>query len=534
VAPRFLSIDYGTTHTAAAVWTEDRGPSLVALEDGHTAMPSAVYREDEDHTLVGAAAARAIPGQPTRGLRTPKRRLRAGWSFVELEDGEQTALPELIGDVMTYVYERASVELDAKPDRVCLTCPVAWREGGKKRKVLTAAAALAGIHHELQVVSEPEAAARQLGGDIRPGESCVVYDLGGGTCDIAVMEMKPGGLVLRGEAEEELGGEMFDEELLFALLDRMRDDDPEAADRLKAIHEDPAWTLDGEGDRLAETAGWRSCFALLSENVRAAKERLSSHERASVLLPPPVDRELAITREELEALIALSVKASVEALEACVKESGLEPRHLYLAGGSSRIPAVKRAVGSALGLEPVMADDPKGAIALGGLRVLLVPIVAEQRRQAEEKEARAAARRDQLAREERNRQARLEANKAKVRAAKHFDKFAPSVQNAVLEKLTGDEEVAFVVWCSSPFNWRVDKADGALVVTSKRLLFARHGALKGLRVESVPLESIFNLSNSWLNNKLTFSAEGKDFRVNTLVDQKPRPIVEYVSQRIKR
>jgi molecular chaperone DnaK (HSP70) len=529
MAPRFLSIDYGTTHTAAAIWSEEGGPALVRLEDGRTAMPSAVYREDDDHTLVGVAASRAIPGQPTRGLRTPKRRLRAGWSFVELEEGEQTALPELIGDVMTHVYERAAAELDANPDRVCLTCPVAWREGGKKRKLLTAAASLAGIHHELQVVSEPEAAARHLGGGISPGESCVVYDLGGGTCDIAVMEMTSDGLVLRGEAEEELGGEMFDEELLFALLDRLREDAPQAASHLNAIHEDPSWTFDGGGG-LAETVGWRTSFALLTENVRAAKERLSTHERASVLIPPPVDRELAVTREEFEALIAPSVDESVKALEGCVQGSGLDPRFLYMAGGSSRIPAVRSAIGAALGLEPVVADDPKGAIALGGLHVLLAPIEEEKRRKAREKERRAAAHREQERRAERNRQARLEKNRAAVRGHKHFNSFVKSVQDTVLENLTGDEDVAFVVWCSSPFNWRNDKPDGALVVTSQRLLIARHGAFKGLRVQSVPLSSIFGLSKSWLSNKLTFSSEGKDYRINTLVDQKPGPIVEYIKQ----
>jgi Hsp70 protein len=522
---RFLAIDFGTTQTAAALWVAGNGgATLVQFDGDRTAIPSAVFR-DGDTSLTGVAAERSLLLDPVRGLRTPKRLLRHGSSFAELGGAEPVALMELIGDVMGEVHERARAQLGAEPDRLCLTCPIAWRDGGPKRRALQGAAALAGIRAPVEVVSEPEAAARHLGADLAAGKSCVVYDLGGGTCDIAVMEMGPGGLELRAEAEQELGGETFDEELFVAVLERLADDDADASEQLWRLHEDPAWA---DGDLVA-LAAWRRCLAAVAANVRAAKERLSHRDSAAILLPGPVDREYVFTRAEFERLIATHVEETVEELEDCIRRSGLTPDAVFLAGAASQVPAVRRAVQAATGREPVLADDPKGAIALGGIRRLTAPmeqaerdrIAAERRRKAE------ASSRKQVA--ERAQQERQEANRELVRRHPVWGALAEPAKSQLVEDLRGDEEFRYLVLCvCSEDGWGT--RSNVVMITTKRCLRYKN-RIRGLLRDVTPLADLTN-PRAGLFGRLIWNLRNTSTKVtlSQLGDQSPKTIAAFIKQ----
>lgn len=344
-----LAIDFGTTATAAAVFDGDT--ELIEV-DGLARLPSLVLLGADGQPVVGAAAERQAPANPERVERTPKRRL--GDRMILL--GDQAVDPvDLVAAVLARVADEARRRQGGtEPDEVVLTHPVAWI--GPRLASLREAARRAGLG-EVALVPEPVAAAVHLSDDrIQPGDHVAVYDLGGGTFDAAVLRRTTTGFDPVGApgGDEHLGGEHFDEMLY------------DAVGRVVAARDNAGWSnLQSSEDR-----GWVRANATLRNEVRAAKEALSSTPEYTIYVPQ-VDTEVRVTREELEELVRPSLERTVDELLATIERAGLRTTDLsavYLVGGSSRMPLAARLVSERTGLVPLTWGDPKAAVALGAAR----------------------------------------------------------------------------------------------------------------------------------------------------------------------
>lgn len=362
---RLLSIDFGTSNTVAALLVDGQAPRTVTF-DTSPLLPSSVFVAADGSITVGRDAQRLARLDPARYEPNPKRRVDDG----EVLLGDRV-LP--VVDVIAAVLRVVAMEVrrqlgGAAPDEVRLTHPAQW--GATRRNVLASAARAAGLGGNLVLLPEPVAAAAQFtrlpGRTLTPGGAVAVYDLGGGTFDIAVVGRTrsagpaavEGGFTVLAEAGlADLGGLDFDQ----AILDQVG--------RMASAADPGRWQRilrpqDTSGRRAART---------LAEDVRAAKETLSRYPQTDVSLPDPfVDAHL--TRTEFEGLIRPNLLRSIEVLSGTLRSAGIAPEQLngiFLVGGSSRIPLVAGLIQDRLRVTPVTLDQPETAVALGAL---LVPV----------------------------------------------------------------------------------------------------------------------------------------------------------------
>jgi molecular chaperone DnaK len=341
-----LGIDVGTSYTAAATWRDGRA-STASLGDHSDAIPSVVLLRSDGVLLVGEAAARRGVLEPERLARGFKRRMGDPTALLL---GEEVFKPEqLTGNLIRWVVETVSAREGGAPDHVTLTCPAGW--GDVRRDLLTAAASEARLT-EVGLLTEPVAAAVHYAAleRIPVGATVAVYDFGGGTFDVAVVEKTAGGYELRGDPGglEDVGGENVDEAVMnhvAATLGR-------------------AWlTLDLEDESV------RSALAAVREAAVAAKETLSQDVEAVVpVILPGLTRQVRMTRSELESAIRVDVLKTVACLADTVESAGLDLAQLHavlLTGGSSRIPLVSELLNAELGVRTVIDAHPKYAVCLG-------------------------------------------------------------------------------------------------------------------------------------------------------------------------
>jgi molecular chaperone DnaK (HSP70) len=348
--PYQLGIDPGTTFTAAAVCrTGADGATTtepVQLGSRPGPVPSVLFVDADDTTLVGDAAERRALTDPERVVREFKRRIGDDTPLVV--GGTPHQAHDLAARLVRWVVDRVTEREGAPPERVAVTHPAAW--GPHREELLRSALARVGVA-DVVLLAEPVAAATGYASAerVEPGGAIAVYDLGGGTFDAAVVRRgQDGGFELLGRAEglDHLGGVDFDE----AVFERVRAEVPDAdVDR---------------DDPLAVSA-----FARLRRECTEAKEALSTDTEATVpVLLPGARTRVRLVRSEFEALIRGPLEETVEALARTVANAGLpagEVSAVLLAGGSSRIPLVTQLVSQELG-RPVAVDaDPKGVVATG-------------------------------------------------------------------------------------------------------------------------------------------------------------------------
>jgi len=344
-----LGVDLGTTFTAAAVSTE-QNTRMVALSS-QMVVPSLVHVASDGTIRTGSAAQEAASTDAMRGVHGHKRRLGDPTPIVVGGTGysASTLLAAQLKDVVAFVSEQEG----APPDSVVLTCPAVW--GPYRRELFEEVTRLAGLKGA-RIVTEPEAAAAHYAEERRLGDGdlVAVYDLGGGTFDTTILRVRRDGMEILGTPEgiERLGGIDFDETLLAHVdsvlrgaLSKLDPADPASAARLAAVR--------------------AACVA--------AKERLSFDTEAVIPVSlPGGDREVRITRPEFERMIQPSVQLTTEAVERMITAATLRPEDLYavlLAGGSSRIPLVARAVAESLGVPVREGLDPKFSVALGAAAI---------------------------------------------------------------------------------------------------------------------------------------------------------------------
>lgn len=349
-----LAVDFGTSNTAAAVRFAGRPDQTVRLGASSTVMPTGVACDADGTLLVGETARHAMGALPKDSYHpTPKRQLGRGDLMLGFHRFSDV---DLVAAVLRGAADRAARMFDGVTcDELRLTYPAVWAE--PRRRLLSEAAVRAGLPEPL-LVPEPVAAATYYAAHHPSGAGgpVAVYDMGGGTLDVAVL--RPTGEtydVLSVDGVDPLGGETFDEQLeLFA------------RDQLGARGRADLW------ERLEAPDGVAAQRTML-DAVRNAKHVLSEVPVADIPVAVGDDTEvIRVTRAEFVDRIRPWLTRSVTALRNALATAGLTPEdldRLYLVGGSTYIPAVPETITQSTGITPATYDDPKTVTSLGVLAV---------------------------------------------------------------------------------------------------------------------------------------------------------------------
>ncbi|MFN0091686.1 MAG: Hsp70 family protein, partial [Acidimicrobiales bacterium] len=346
--PYFLGVDIGTTYTAAAV-SDRESTRIITLGGRAGAVPTLVYLRRNGSLVFGEPAQLQAVSDPGHLVRELKRRMGDDSPIHVADEAYRTE--DLYGAVLQWVIDVAAMREGRPPARIAVAHPANW--GSHKLAALARAVEAAGAAHVV-TVTEPHAAAAYYSdaSELREGDIVAVYDLGGGTFDAAVLRRGAAGFELLGRPEgvEHLGGVDFDEALFHHV--RLTVGDP--------------W---GQAERLGGPA-FAAGVADLRREIVAAKEELSFEPEAQApVLLPGVSTSVRITRGEFEAMIRPALGESIGAFTRALRSAGVtaaDLRAVLLAGGSSRIPLVRRLVADVVGADVAIIDsDPKYAVALG-------------------------------------------------------------------------------------------------------------------------------------------------------------------------
>jgi actin-like ATPase involved in cell morphogenesis len=358
MSSHIVAVDFGTSFTAAALRRRD-ALGLVDLDgSAQNRIPSCVYVDEATDTfLVGRAARNSGLRAPDAFERTPKRLIGQGETLL---GGRLVRIEELVHAVYRRVFTECRSERD--PDEVRITHPAAWLDGNLDvlRNAAQAALRDVGWDATVETLPEPVAAAVEVANFIPIGSAVAVYDLGGGTFDVAVVRRSERGFDVIGEpgGQDRCGGEEFDDLLLHEVGRRIPDEEM----RRRLV------------DPQLDDVSFLAARMQLRSAVTSAKEELSSTAR--VVLDVPVTGDtVELTRETFEGLIAPKVEASVslllETIGQAVRVHGLRDSDLVgvvLTGGSSRIPLVERLISEQTKLRVFAQPDRKGVVASGAAR----------------------------------------------------------------------------------------------------------------------------------------------------------------------
>ncbi len=341
-----LGVDIGTTYTAAAAVRNGNVETIALGANGSTVMPSTLFVRDDGVILVGDAANARRSSEPDRYASAVKRRLLDG---VPLVLGGRSYPPEvLLGEILGAVVRVAEERMQAKVDRLVLTHPASYQGYGQAlvRKVAATQAL------PVTLLTEPVAAAWEYVArhPLPAGALLAIYDLGGGTFDTAIVRRTTDGFEVVGEALgiERLGGLDFDAELL-ALVDG------------RIGH--PLDGLDGSDPETSRA------LLRLQQHVRSAKEHLAHDSDAIVDVGiSGLPTSVTVTQRELDSAITARVKETIDLVDRAVRSSGHTFEDLsaiVLAGGSTRLPIVRRLIEERTQRQVVAGIDPDVAIARG-------------------------------------------------------------------------------------------------------------------------------------------------------------------------
>jgi len=344
-----LGIDLGTSYTVAAVLEESQVKVIDVESRGQSRIPSVVFYNTDGDILVGTAAQQQAVFAPDRFEPSPKRCIADGEVFL----GDKfVPVAELMSAVLLKVYTEACRQHgEVVPSATRVTHPAEWAEA--RLNVLRGAVEGAGLPHAV-LVPEPVAAAAWIAmAKTAPGRHIAVYDFGGGTFDAAVLRRTDEGFDVAGppSGRDPLGGEDLDRLIIDHVGGLLADEHPE---EWAALINPP-------------DASWRRSATGLRAEVQRAKETLSD-VLVCQLWVPGIEREVQLTRTELDALIGPAIDETVNSLTEAIEAAGLEPSELdgiYLVGGSSRIPLVADTIWRTLEIQPAVQDSPKSVVAMG-------------------------------------------------------------------------------------------------------------------------------------------------------------------------
>lgn len=342
-----IGIDLGTSTTEAAVFKNGKS-HLIPNPEGDIITPSVVGLDEEECFIIGKKAEEQFLIYPERTVIEVKRKIGSG-EKVRLGEDKYTPA-EISAELISYVKHYAEEYLNDEVDRAVITVPAYFTN--QQRNETIEAGQLAGLKVE-RIINEPTAAALCYGIEHMEEESHIlVYDFGGGTFDVTLLEMFDGVLEVKASSgDNHLGGKDFDEKLIEYLLEKCR---------IKS-------GVDLKNDIYA--------MVKLKEEAVKCKVALSSQPSYEVLIPMagqkdgvPVSIRETITVEEFETMIAGLVERTKRAVGVVLEDAGITKEQvdtILLVGGSTRVPYVKRYVAELFGKEPAQILDPELAVALG-------------------------------------------------------------------------------------------------------------------------------------------------------------------------
>lgn len=342
-----VGIDLGTTNSAVA-YIHGGQPAIIPSPQGRRIIPSVVLIDLQGNVIVGEDARSALVAMPDRTIAAVKRKMGSN-EHVLL--GGQALLPQEISALILRELKSYVDALFGEGEKeAVITVPAYFTD--EQRRATKQAEELAGFVVE-RIINEPTAAALAFGlANMEEDRHILVYDLGGGTFDVSVVEMMSGILEVKASTgNSHLGGEDFD----WKLVDWF-------AEQIMAEH-----GIDPRNDIRAK--------ALLKEEAEKVKMRLSTEEAVKVSLPlvtvkdnRPVGLFAEITRGEFVKLIDTLLLETITRVERVLEDAGLKPRdidEILLVGGSTRIPRVRELIRGFFGKEPRTDVHPDEAVALG-------------------------------------------------------------------------------------------------------------------------------------------------------------------------
>ncbi len=345
-----LAVDLGTTFTAASILRDGGQPGVVTLEHHGTSVPSVLWIGPDGSTLVGTAAARRASTDAARVVREFKRRI--GDTTPILVGGSPYSAEQLSARLLRWVFDTVSEQEGAPPIGMAVTHPANW--GPYKLELLNQLLRIAEVGPTV-TITEPEAAAIQYASSERleVGQIVTVYDLGGGTFDVAILQKTETGFTMLGEPEgvERLGGIDFDAAIYGEVVEQLG----------SALDDVPP-----------DDADWIAAITKLRDECTQAKETLSVAPDAVIEVWLPNGRHQAtVTAERFATLIEPPIIETIKAVRRALQGAHVAPadvNRLLLVGGSSRIPIIRQLVSEELGIPTAVDTHPKHAVALGAAR----------------------------------------------------------------------------------------------------------------------------------------------------------------------
>jgi len=367
---KVIGIDLGTTNSCVAVM-EGKNPKVIENAEGSRTTPSMVAFNEEGETLVGVPAKRQAVTNPENTFFAIKRLIGRrfddptvakdqklvpyqivkadnGDAWVE-SHGKKYSPSQISAFVLRKMKETAEAYLGETVEKAVITVPAYFNDA--QRQATKDAGKIAGLE-VLRIINEPTAASLAYGLDKKDGERIAVYDLGGGTFDISVLEIGDGVFEVKStNGDTFLGGEDFDMRLVDYLADEFKRENG----------------IDLRNDRLA--------LQRLKEAAEKAKVELSSTQQTEINLPfitadqsGPKHLTMKVTRAKLESLVDDLVQRTIGPCEAALKDSGVKPGEIdevVLVGGMTRMPKVQETVKSFFGKEPHKGVNPDEVVAIG-------------------------------------------------------------------------------------------------------------------------------------------------------------------------
>ena len=367
---KVIGIDLGTTNSCVAVM-DGSTPKVIENAEGARTTPSMVAFSDDNERLVGQPAKRQAVTNPEGTLFAVKRligrryddptvakdkklvpyeiiKAENGDAWVKVEDTDYSP-SQISAFILQKMKETAEAFLGEKVEQAVITVPAYFNDA--QRQATKDAGKIAGLE-VLRIINEPTAAALAYGLEKNDGRTIAVYDLGGGTFDVSVLEIGDGVFEVKStNGDTFLGGEDFDMRLVEYLADEFKKEQG----------------IDLKGDKLA--------LQRLKEAAEKAKIELSSATQTEINLPfitadasGPKHMTMKLTRAKFEALVDDLVKRTVDPMKAALKDAGLKSGDIdevVLVGGMTRMPKVQETVKEFFGKEPHKGVNPDEVVAIG-------------------------------------------------------------------------------------------------------------------------------------------------------------------------
>ncbi|KXX79784.1 Heat shock 70 kDa protein [Madurella mycetomatis] len=365
-----IGIDLGTTNSAVAIM-EGKVPKIIENSEGARTTPSVVAFAEDGERLVGVAAKRQAVVNPENTLFATKRLIGRKFTDAEVQRdikevpykivqhtngdawvearGQKYSPSQIGGFVLNKMKETAESYLSKPIKNAVVTVPAYFNDS--QRQATKDAGQIAGLN-VLRVVNEPTAAALAYGLEKEADRVVAVYDLGGGTFDISVLEIQNGVFEVKStNGDTHLGGEDFDIHLVRHLVQQFKKESG----------------IDLSGDRMA--------IQRIREAAEKAKIELSSTLQTDINLPfitadssGPKHINQKLTRAQLEAMVDPLIKRTIEPVRKALKDANLQAKDIQeviLVGGMTRMPKVSESVKSIFGRDPAKSVNPDEAVAIG-------------------------------------------------------------------------------------------------------------------------------------------------------------------------